>query len=109
MPAGWKLTESAASFDRAIDALDGGVAVIYQELNLVPEMSVAENIWLGHFSTKGPFVDFKELDRKARESLKRVGLEVDPGTRAQFAEPCPEANGGDREGAHSRCKGHRVR
>jgi len=68
-------------FRSPIDALDGGVAVIYQELNLIPEMSVGENIWLGHFSTKGPFVDFKELERKTRESLKRVGLEVEPSTR----------------------------
>ena len=56
-------------FRSALDALNGGVAVIYQELNLVSEMSIAENVWLGHFSTKGPFVDFKELDRKTRESL----------------------------------------
>lgn len=68
-------------FKTAIDALDGGVAVIYQELNLVPEMSVAENIWLGHFSHKGPFVDFKELRAKTKESLARVGLQVDPSTR----------------------------
>ncbi len=64
-------------FRSALDALNGGVAVIYQELNLVPEMSVAENVWLGHFSTKGPFVDFKELERKTRQSLSRVGLDVD--------------------------------
>lgn len=68
-------------FRSALDALNGGVAVIYQELNLVPEMSVAENVWLGHFSTKGPFVDFKELDRKTRESLERVGLDVHPSTK----------------------------
>ena len=69
------------NFRSAIDALNGGVAVIYQELNLVPEMSVAENVWLGHFATKGPLVDFKELERKTRESLQRVGLDVSPSTR----------------------------
>ena len=71
----------ACNFRSAIDALDGGVAVIYQELNLIPEMSISENVWLGHYSTKGPFVDFKELARKTRESLKRVGLDVEPSTR----------------------------
>jgi L-arabinose transport system ATP-binding protein len=69
------------NFRSALDALNGSVAVIYQELNLVPEMTVAENVWLGHFSTKGPFVDFKELERKTAESLARVGLEVPPSTR----------------------------
>ena len=71
----------ACNFRSAIDALNGGVAVIYQELNLIPEMSIAENVWLGHFSTKGPFVDFKELERKTQESLARVGLDVSPSTR----------------------------
>ncbi len=68
-------------FRSAIDALDGGVAVIYQELNLIPDMSIAENVWLGHYSRKGPFVDFKELERKTRESLQKVGLDVHPSTK----------------------------
>lgn len=71
----------SCTFRSALDALNGGVAVIYQELNLVPEMSVAENVWLGHYSTRGPFVDFKELQRKTTESLRRVGLDVPPTTR----------------------------
>ncbi len=71
----------ACRFRSALDALTGGVAVIYQELNLVPEMSVAENVWLGHYATKGPFVDYAELDRLTRESLERVGLNVKPSTR----------------------------
>ena len=43
------------SFQRTTDALDAGVAIIYQELHLVPEMSVAENIYLGQIPHKhGP-------------------------------------------------------
>lgn len=71
----------ACSFRSAIDALSGGVAVIYQELNLVPEMTVAENVWLGHFATWGPIVDFKDLNRRTEESLQRVGLNVRSTTR----------------------------
>ena len=71
----------AHRFRTTWEALDAGVAVIYQELNLVPEMSVAENVWLGHLSRKGPFVDRHELERKAKESLRRVGLDVNPWTR----------------------------
>ena len=76
-----EINGKTCDFRSALDALNGGVAVIYQELNLVPEMSIAENVWLGHFSKKGPFVDFKELERKTRESLKHVGLDVEPSTR----------------------------
>ncbi len=63
------------------DALAAGVAVIYQELNLVPDMSVAENVWLGHVAHSGPFVKRGELGEQTKESLKRVGLDVSPWTR----------------------------
>jgi L-arabinose transport system ATP-binding protein len=72
---------TAYRFRTTWEALDAGVAVIYQELNLVPEMSVAENVWLGHFARKGPFVDRRELARRTTESLRRVGLDVSPWTR----------------------------
>jgi len=77
----FEIDGKTCDFRSALDALKSGVAVIYQELNLVPEMTIAENVWLGHFSKKGPFVDFKELQRKTQESLQRVGLNVPPTTR----------------------------
>lgn len=43
----------ALVFNSATDALEQGIAIIYQELNLVPELSVAENIYLGQLPTKG--------------------------------------------------------
>lgn len=42
----------ALVFNSATDALEQGIAIIYQELNLVPELSVAENIYLGQLPTK---------------------------------------------------------
>ena len=65
-------------FNSPPEAINAGIAVIYQELNLVPDLSVAENIYLGHFPSAGGFVNKAELNEKARESLKRVGLDVDP-------------------------------
>ncbi|WP_313363775.1 ATP-binding cassette domain-containing protein, partial [Mixta calida] len=41
------------SFGHTTDALNAGVAIIYQELHLVPEMSVAENIYLGQLPQRG--------------------------------------------------------
>ena len=43
-----RLGGNAVSFPNTAAAIDAGVAVIYQELNLVPHMSVAENLFLGH-------------------------------------------------------------
>jgi ribose transport system ATP-binding protein len=57
------------------DALAAGVAVIYQELSLIPEMSVAENLFLGDMPTRGPLLDRGEARARARRLLARVGLE----------------------------------
>jgi ribose transport system ATP-binding protein len=62
------------------DALDQGVVVIYQELSLVPDRSVAENIFLGHLP-RDPFgsVRRRKLERDAAAIMARVGLRVSPG------------------------------
>ena len=48
------------------DAEQSGIAVIYQELALVPELSVAENIYLGNEPRRGPFVDWLAVFAGAR-------------------------------------------
>lgn len=61
-------------------ALQMGIAMIYQELNPVGEMSVAENIFLGKEFTYGKsfFVNKKKGNREARKLLKDFGLEMEP-------------------------------
>ncbi|TOI48552.1 L-arabinose ABC transporter ATP-binding protein AraG [Vibrio parahaemolyticus] len=68
----------ALVFNSATDALEQGIAIIYQELNLVPELSVAENIYLGQLPIKGGSVDVETLNARAREQLKRLGEDFDP-------------------------------
>lgn len=55
-----------------------GIAMIYQELNLISELSVASNIFLGHEILKGCFLDMKEMERQTEELLKSVGISVSP-------------------------------
>jgi ABC-type sugar transport system ATPase subunit len=63
-------------------ALDAGIAIIEQELNPVPEMSVAENMFLGRESTKfGLWMDYKTLEERAAEVLAELGVKIDPWTR----------------------------
>lgn len=66
------------TFVKAVDALESGVAIIYQELNLVPELSVAENIFLGQLPSKSGQIDRKVLYEKARIQLKRLGEDINP-------------------------------
>ena len=68
-------------FGSTADALVAGVAVIYQELQLVPEMSVAENLFLGHLPSRLGVVDRRRLHDVARHELKRLGEDIDPDVR----------------------------
>ncbi|RVC07294.1 sugar ABC transporter ATP-binding protein, partial [Mesorhizobium sp. M7A.F.Ca.AU.001.01.1.1] len=64
------------------DAEDAGIAIIHQELNLVPELSVADNIFLGREKLiAGLIVDRKASSRAAGALLQRLGIELDPQAR----------------------------
>ncbi len=59
------------------DSEHRGIALIAQELALVPELSVAENLVLGREPTRGGFVDWTKVRSEAARALSLVGLEVD--------------------------------
>ncbi len=59
-------------------AKENRVAMIYQELNLEPYMSVADNIFLGKEIHKGPWVNKKVSLQKAKELLDRYDMDIDP-------------------------------
>ena len=69
------------TFGDTSDALAAGIAVIYQELHLVPEMSVAENLFLGHLPQKFGIVNRRALAAAARQQLELIGEELDPWTK----------------------------
>ncbi|MET9517327.1 sugar ABC transporter ATP-binding protein [Streptomyces sp. NPDC002994] len=62
----------------AQDAERLGIATIYQEFNLVPELTVAENIFLGRQPRRFKMIDRKRMEADAHELLKRVGVRVSP-------------------------------
>jgi simple sugar transport system ATP-binding protein len=55
-----------------------GIGTVYQEVNLLPNRSVAENLFLGHQPTRFGLVDRRRMERESREILKRYGLDIDP-------------------------------
>lgn len=60
------------------DSEQAGIAVIYQELALVPEMTVFENVFLGNEITKGINIDVNETINRTVQVLKKVNLDVNP-------------------------------
>lgn len=68
-----------AQFATIKDAENAGLAVIYQELALVEEMTVAENIFLGREPRRwGAFIDWPRMEREAQALLNRFKVSLDP-------------------------------
>lgn len=69
-------------FATAQDAASAGITAIHQETVLFDELTVAENIFLGH-APRGRFglIDWAGMERRAREILSGIGAEIDPGAR----------------------------
>jgi ribose transport system ATP-binding protein len=61
-------------------ALLTGIVAIYQEFNLVPQLTVAQNIFLGRFPTRWGRIDNAEAKRRARAILDSLGMRIDPET-----------------------------
>ena len=62
----------------ALDAQHEGISTIYQELNLIPYLSVAENIYLGREPRKNGFIDWKKIYSDAAAVMKNsLGLDID--------------------------------
>jgi len=57
-----------------------GIVIIHQELALIPELSIAENMFIGNEQAKSGVIDWVSTNNKARELLARVGLREDPET-----------------------------
>lgn len=69
------------AFKSAAESIGSGVAVIHQELHLVPEMSVAENLLLGHMPSRFGLIDRGAMLRRASELLAGLADEIDPRQR----------------------------
>lgn len=57
-----------------------GVNMIHQEIHLLADLSVAENVFLGHLPTRGAIIDRKTLHRETAKQLQRLGLDISPQT-----------------------------
>lgn len=55
-----------------------GIGMIHQELNLMPDLTVAENIFIGKEHTKGPFLNLAKTNKEAQALLSSLNLDISP-------------------------------
>jgi ABC-type sugar transport system ATPase subunit len=68
-------------------ALAAGIGFVHQELNLFPNLTIAENLFLSGFPTRGPFIRRSSTEERARAVLERVGLGLPPSTLVERLTP----------------------
>jgi ABC-type sugar transport system ATPase subunit len=59
-------------------AADAGISIIHQELSLLPNRTVAENIFMGRELARFGLLDRRQMNKRAAELLRRVGADIDP-------------------------------
>jgi galactofuranose transport system ATP-binding protein len=69
------------SFSTPAAAQAAGISTVYQEVNLVPNLSVAENMLLGREPRRFGVIQGRAMRRRARQTLERLGLDIDPGSQ----------------------------
>ena len=73
------LDGQSVSFSNTKDAQRAGIAMIYQELNLVPYLTIAENIFLGReLANKIGIIDYPRMNKESASLLSQLDLRVDP-------------------------------
>ena len=100
----------AVSFNSPRDALDRGIATVYQDLAVVPLMSVWRNFWLGDEPKKGVgplrWIDVPKAKRIARDELRKMGIDI-----RDTEQPVGTLSGGERQSvaiARAAYRGARV-
>ena len=68
-------------FRSARDALAAGIGMVHQELSTIPDLTVAENVFLGHQPlTRFGTIDWAQINREAARLISSLGLDIDPKT-----------------------------
>ena len=73
--------EDKVSFSSPATAIASGIATVYQELSLLPNLTVAENAFLGHELSKNGRLDKRAMNEATQELVDKFGLAVDPSRR----------------------------
>jgi ribose transport system ATP-binding protein len=74
---------SESNFANPRESQKAGIAIIHQELSMLPTLNVIENVYMGRMVTRGARIDWKEMERMTREQLAKVGLSINPYTEVK--------------------------
>ncbi len=66
------------NFETPLEAISAGIAIIHQELSLMPDLNIIENIYMGRMKTVHGRILWKEMEKLTREQLALIGLDIDP-------------------------------
>jgi ribose transport system ATP-binding protein len=72
------LEGSAVHFASPAEALEAGIAIIHQELSMLPTLTVMENLFMSRMSSRYGVLNWKEMAARAREAMALVNLDVSP-------------------------------
>ena len=64
--------------NKPIDAYRQGISIVHQELVQIPDMTIAENIFVGRYDKKACFIDYKALTEKTNQLMERLGIHYNP-------------------------------
>jgi len=78
-----RIDGTARRFASSRDAERDGIVLIHQEFNLAEDLSIAQNIFLGHERRRGWLLDDASMREASRQALRQVGLQADPDTRVR--------------------------
>ena len=67
-------------YHRPLDALHAGIAIIHQELNMMPSLTVIENMFMGRMRSRLGVLNWGELEQRTRQAMALIDLQVDPHT-----------------------------
>lgn len=73
-----KFLGNEVDFKTTKEALENGISMVHQELNMVKQQSVMDNLWLGRYPTKGFFIDSKKMYADTKAIFDELGINIDP-------------------------------
>jgi len=72
------------SFNNSLEAIKYGIAKVHQEINIIPELTVAENVMLGNQPVSGPFVNRRKMQEDTEKLLEMLGCNFHAHDKVKF-------------------------
>lgn len=69
------------NFDNIAQSQEAGISVIHQELNMMNDLTVAQNMFIGREIRKGAFIDDRKMEAEAGKMFERIGVKIDPAVK----------------------------